>query len=88
MVFNIDTTALNEQIKQAIAEAMPSGIPSVSKMITKSELADALGVSESCIDGLRRDRIIKAYRVGKGSKSPVRFILDEVITDIKLYNTL
>ena len=88
MTFTLDTQVLTDEIRKAIAEAMPTGIPSVSKMITKSELADALGVSESCIDGLRRDRIIKAYRVGKGSKSPVRFILDEVITDIKLYNTL
>ena len=86
MTFTLDTEILVNQIKQAVTEAMPVTVLSASRMISKAELAQALDISESGVDQLRRDGIIKAYRIGKGSKSPVRFFYDEVIIDIKDFN--
>ncbi len=86
MTFELNTQLLTDQIKQAVAEAMPVTVPSASRMISKAELAKALDISQSGVDQLRRDRIIKAYSIGKGTKSPVRFILDDVIADIKDFN--
>jgi hypothetical protein len=86
MTFNLDTKVLTDEIKKAIADAMPVTAAPATKMISKAELARALDISESGVDQLRRDGILKGYRLGTGLKSPVRFILDEVIKDIKIYN--
>ena len=86
MTFTLDTEILVNQIKQAVTEAMPVTVLSASRMISKAELAKALDISQSGVDQLRRDQIIKGYSIGKGAKCPVRFILDEVIADIKDFN--
>jgi hypothetical protein len=91
MMVNLDTNSLLNEINAVVQNSISSGqgfnqLP--KKLIDKSELSEALGISVSAVDGLRRDRIIKGYRIGLGSKSPVRFDLNEVISDIKKHNTL
>ena len=58
------------------------------EFIDKYEVADLLGVSVSTVDNLRRKGVIRGYRIGNGTKSPVRFVRNEVVADIKHFNQL
>jgi len=90
MTINIDTNSLMIQIRDIMNEYLYSDANNSNKhkILDKRQLANELGVSLSCIDQLRRDGLIQGLKIGKGEKSPVRFILEEVIMDLKNANRL
>jgi hypothetical protein len=53
------------------------------KVIDKTGLSNYLGVSVSAIDNMRKNGIIRWFRLGIGAKSPVRFNLEHVLADLQ-----
>ncbi|HZM05040.1 MAG TPA: hypothetical protein VFC44_18720 [Candidatus Saccharimonadales bacterium] len=71
-------------IKPRVAEApitLVSG--SSQKLITKAELAVALGFNPRTINNFMRQRKIPFIKVGTGQQADVRFDLPEVIAALK-----
>jgi hypothetical protein len=89
MLLQLDLNGLSEQIKDILNNALNAVFENsklTQSLVTKNELAEALNCSVSTIDSLRRQGVIKGYRLGQGDKVPVRFDLYEVIEDIKRSN--
>jgi DNA-binding transcriptional MocR family regulator len=89
MILQLDMHLLSDQIKNMIRDAVDAVVLSsgiTQNLISKQELAKALNCSVSTVDSLRRDGILRSYKLGPADKAPVRFDLQEAIVDIKNYN--